>query len=192
FISLTGWARHQRVDKPGKPAVPAPNDPGAIPLAKIPGGLANVPETLATDLDQDQDQEHEVARAPLTLLQGSTAAPGGMSAKGVPRRRSASAESMDLAKYLQDAIRESGPSTEVTDAAVEGWAEHIDKAVRLDKIPPASIRAAVDYAHRSPSGVFWRANILSGKKLREKLPTLLRQMDRDKPVKSASGTWEDL
>lgn len=72
YYSIRNWEKHQRVDKPGKPHVPPP--PADKPknkakhpretLAKIPGSLAKVPETLAPDQDQEgiKDQERERER----------------------------------------------------------------------------------------------------------------------------------
>lgn len=60
YYAIRNWAKHQRVDKPGKPRVPGPLDEG---VEKIRETLAKVPETLATDPDPDpdpdQDQDHD-------------------------------------------------------------------------------------------------------------------------------------
>lgn len=50
YFMITNWARHQRVDKPGKPRVPEP-------LGNIPGTLAKVIESLAPDHDHERDHE---------------------------------------------------------------------------------------------------------------------------------------
>lgn len=53
YFHIRNWAKHQKVDKPGKPRVPAPFGT----LAKVPDVPANLPESLAPDLDLDHDQE---------------------------------------------------------------------------------------------------------------------------------------
>jgi hypothetical protein len=45
YFEIVNWEKHQRVDKPGKPRVPAP----LHALEKVPGGLANPQETVAPD-----------------------------------------------------------------------------------------------------------------------------------------------
>jgi len=68
YYSLTNWSKHQRVDKPGRPLVPAPNESdGATPRnnsvpdspANIPDSPANIPDSPATDLDLDLDQDRD-------------------------------------------------------------------------------------------------------------------------------------
>jgi hypothetical protein len=53
YFHLTGWSKHQRVDKPGKPRVPEPDS------ATIRESLAKVPGSLAPDHDPDHDQERD-------------------------------------------------------------------------------------------------------------------------------------
>lgn len=69
YFAILNWSKHQKVDRPGKPHVPAPeeaetepkNDPPANNRggrAKDPGSPAKDPGGLATDQDQDQDHDH--------------------------------------------------------------------------------------------------------------------------------------
>jgi len=55
FFEIANWTKHQRVDKPGKPRVPDPCEADA----KVPGSLAKVPGSLATDHDHDHDHDHD-------------------------------------------------------------------------------------------------------------------------------------
>lgn len=64
FVSIVGWNEHQRVDKPGKPRVPFP-DQGVITIPR--GNDWESPGTLATDLrpptctnDHDHDHDHDL------------------------------------------------------------------------------------------------------------------------------------
>lgn len=65
YVSLRGWEKHQRVDHPGKPRVPGPDDDDATLvdlralLGKIPAGLAKPTETVAPDLRSDLDHDHD-------------------------------------------------------------------------------------------------------------------------------------
>lgn len=69
YFHLTGWNKHQRVDKPGKPRVPEPS-PEAIreALAKVPGSLAPDhgtvgPRSGTRIKDQDLDLDHVAPEA---------------------------------------------------------------------------------------------------------------------------------
>lgn len=80
-----------------------------------------------------------------------------------------------LASFLLEAIRthRSGQKD-----ARERWRHQLDLALRVDGISLARLKRAIDFAHRSAAGEFWRPNILSGEKLRAKFDTLEAQADR--------------
>ena len=71
FVHLRSWVKNQRVEHPGKPLYPGPDqaDPHTNvvnpheDLTSPREALANAPESLTPDQDQDQDQDHD-ARAP--------------------------------------------------------------------------------------------------------------------------------
>lgn len=51
------------------------------------------------------------------------------------------------------------------DGTVQAWATDIDKIIRIDNQPPATIENVIRW---SQTDTFWKVNILSGSKLREK------------------------
>lgn len=53
---------------------------------------------------------------------------------------------------------------------LQRWADDIEKLIRIDQRLPGDIRAVIEFAQRDS---FWRGNILSGAKLREKFPQLI-------------------
>ena len=60
YVSIVGWSKHQRVDKPGRPIVPGPEqvDSHASEDSRESRETCENPrESIATDLDQDHDQE---------------------------------------------------------------------------------------------------------------------------------------
>lgn len=73
YYHVAGWAKHQKVDHPGKPRMPGPDEGDSQPsppVAPDREGLAEVSpksrETLAPDLrppTSDQDQDRETSRA---------------------------------------------------------------------------------------------------------------------------------
>lgn len=58
----------------------------------------------------------------------------------------------------------------------EGWLADIDKAIRLDNRSVEDLLAVIAWIYHGGGG-FWKANILSGKKLREKFDQLKIQMN---------------
>lgn len=65
YFHVVNWSKHQRVDKPGKPRVPGPEEASAPPdpapddngKDAIRETSGKVRETLATDLDRDLDRD---------------------------------------------------------------------------------------------------------------------------------------
>lgn len=86
-----------------------------------------------------------------------------------------STEAVELAEYLRAAIMSHTPGHRAGPKASETWAKYIDLAMRRDGRTPADLRKVIDFAHRSHD-LFWRGNVLSGEKLREKFDQLWIQM----------------
>lgn len=85
YIAIAGWAKHQRVDKPGKPIVPRPDqaDSDTCEHSRDPREDSRESrEDLAPDLDQDQDHELDrdqegIAASPPTRQGPTATAPSG-------------------------------------------------------------------------------------------------------------------
>ena len=65
-----------------------------------------------------------------------------------------------------------GSRVPVTDEEKSQWCVHIERMLRIDHRTPEQIRAALEYA---VTNQFWKANIRSTKKFREKFETLYMQ-----------------
>lgn len=76
----------------------------------------------------------------------------------------------------------------VKPAHLVSWASDIDKLIRLDGADPVTVGRLIRLIHREghPSVVFWRANVLSGRKLRERYTQILAQA-RQGGALSAAG-----
>jgi len=88
-------------------------------------------------------------------------------------------EQYKLALFMRDCVLKNLPNAKVPDSTPEGlrrWAYDIDLMMRIDCRSPDEIRELMDWAHRDP---FWKANILSPGKLREKWDTLTAHKKRD-------------
>jgi len=97
----------------------------------------------------------------------------------------------ELANYLLEAIHTHHP--EVKDGAA-AWARDIELALK-DGRTPEQLRAVIDFAHRSPLGEFWRANVLSGATLRkhyDKLAIQARGNGRGNGTRDRGLTAEEL
>ncbi|HQT91375.1 MAG TPA: hypothetical protein PL001_05035 [Candidatus Kryptobacter bacterium] len=101
----------------------------------------------------------------------------------------------ELSQLLLTEIRKNDGNFLVSNPTAEApslqrWALQIDRLIRLDHRPPEEIRQVIVFAQTSS---FWRSNILSAQKLREKYTTLLLQMKSQldesshRPAKTTNG-----
>lgn len=102
------------------------------------------------------------------------------------RERHVSSAAADLAAYLAEAILSHKPNAKLPDPVAT--ALEFDVGLR-GGTSAERFRAAIDYAHRDPAGSFWRPNVLSAKKLRQKLDTLEIQMAERGSRKQGSKGW---
>ena len=87
-------------------------------------------------------------------------------------------EQYRLALLMRGCILENLPNAKVPETSpdkLRRWAHDIDLMMRIDKRSPDEIRQLIDWSHKDS---FWRANILSPGKLREKWDTLTAQRIR--------------
>ncbi len=97
-----------------------------------------------------------------------------------------------LSKKLLDAIKENNPShraNSFTNARVEStvqrWCQDMELLTRKDKRPTEMIEQVIEWATKNR---FWKSNILSASKLREKWDTVAAQMDSE-TTKSENSVW---
>lgn len=81
-------------------------------------------------------------------------------------------EALGLAERLKTRILANNPTAKVPES-LEAWAKTADLMIRLDKRSIPTITQVMDF---SQSDVFWKANILSMAKLREKFDQLWMKM----------------
>ena len=82
---------------------------------------------------------------------------------------------MKCVNYLINSIKSEMPSAKlpVTDMAIDKWCDHIEKMIRLDKRAEEDVYKVLVFAR---TDTFWKANIRSTSKFREKYETLYLQM----------------
>ena len=88
-------------------------------------------------------------------------------------------EQYNLALFMRQCILENLPNAKVpkqTPEDLRKWAYDIDLMMRIDCRSPDEIKKLIDWSHNDN---FWKANILSPGKLREKWDTLVLQRQRE-------------
>jgi hypothetical protein len=89
---------------------------------------------------------------------------------------------MKCVNYLISSIKSEMPDAKLpdTDKDIDKWCDHIEKMVRLDKRTNEDIYNTLVYAR---TDIFWKVNIRSTSKFREKYETLYLQMKSKKENK---------
>ena len=79
-----------------------------------------------------------------------------------------------LAKFLEKCITENNPKFPQNESQRQRWAKDFDLMIRRDKIDADDIAEVIDWCQNDS---FWRSNILSGKKVREKYQQLRMRIE---------------
>ena len=79
-----------------------------------------------------------------------------------------------LAKFMEKCITENNPKFPQNESQRQRWAKDFDLMIRRDKIDADDIAEVIDWCQNDS---FWRSNILSGKKVREKYQQLAMKMN---------------
>lgn len=80
---------------------------------------------------------------------------------------------LKVAVHLSDKIKNYNPTAKTNP---ELWAKDIEKAIRIDKRRPEELIECVNWIYSGGKGDFWIANIMSGRKLREKFDVMNMQV----------------
>ncbi|MEF2243999.1 hypothetical protein [Paenibacillus sp. IITD108] len=86
-----------------------------------------------------------------------------------------SRETLELTNHLIDLMQLNNPKVKIP-SNLNSWHDAMDKIQRIDKYEYLQIRSVIDWCQNDS---FWKANILSAPKLREKMGTLIIQMQRN-------------
>lgn len=115
-----------------------------------------------------------------------------------PRKRangSATPDGLRIAEYLLEAIRSHSPEFTLGSGArggwtperiLDGWGGWIDRSLRRGRTEE-QIKRVIDYAHRNGSDTFWRALVLSGRKLHEKFDQLAIRANHQSAARGGGG-----
>lgn len=94
-------------------------------------------------------------------------------------------DSLLIAEYLFQKILTQQPNFKKPN--LQQWAKDIDLALRVDSRTKEQLVACIDWIYSTPKGNFWIANILSGKKLREKFDTMNMQANQQTTTQSKTS-----
>jgi len=87
-------------------------------------------------------------------------------------------QAKELASLLLSESRKEDPKLRIgkDQETINSWSIDIEKLIRIDKRSFSEVSDVIKWCKED--GNFWSPNILSGKKLREKFPTLFAQMNK--------------
>ena len=156
FVSF--WESIQRIDKPGKGRFRRPDGTTQYGESEIRESVASPRETVAPGTGEQGNRG--------TGEQGQEK-PSSSEADDAP-----TAEVVELCDYLADRIEANGSKRPPVTA---GWLRACRLMMERDGRTPEQIRRAIDWCQADG---FWRSNILSMPKLRERFDTLRLQAQR--------------
>ncbi len=165
YLQLSTWEKHQRI---------------RAKISKYPSPAEVAPSNDSKSLTDDSKSQRNapVIQNPesINVIQNPETVVG---KKTYPPL----SQEMKLAKKLKTLMLGNDPAAKIP-KDLQTWAAEMGKIIRIDKRSPEEVERAIEY---SQANDFWKPNILSATKLREKLPTLLLQADRDGKKEAVHG-----
>lgn len=142
-----------------------------VPEPHVPNGIRPKRHSAQTDMVSNTDSNSNKDSNSNTKV-------GDVSPTTAPEKEKPpkySPEDMRLAKLLADLIKNNYPDWELK-GNIETWAEHVEKLHRIDGKEYSKIEYTIRWCQNDS---FWRKNILSTSKLREKYNNLIPHMKED-------------
>lgn len=169
FLCISNWEKYQNIDGLSKIREQTRNRVAKHRQNQLEAAGSNVTVTLPVtqcnateeeiDIEIDKEKEREKKK------------------KSSSPAFAADSDPYRAAAYLKKRILENYPSHRpITEEQLQKWAQTIERMLRIDKRDKYDIVDVIDYAQDDE---FWRANILSADKLREKYDTLIAHKARD-------------
>lgn len=98
-------------------------------------------------------------------------------------------DAQEVASYLLQKIQKHQPTFKVQN--FNAWVRDIDLALRVDGRTKDELIECINWIYSTPRGNFWIANVLSGKKLREKFETMRMQSQQKQTHKQSANDGVD-
>ncbi|MGW3711373.1 hypothetical protein ACWDN6_14650 [Streptomyces albogriseolus] len=172
YIAVNGWREHQRINRPTKSKYPAPDQGEPSPAPAPTSGNSDSLNTH-TQLSEDSPPERnrEQGKEQGTGNRDSSSGPAPAAPDPTPER-----DDVDrLCTHLADRIEGNGSKRPTITKA---WRTAARLLLDKDGRTEEQAHAAIDWCQDSE---FWRSNVLSMPKLRDKYDTLRLQATRPAP-----------
>jgi hypothetical protein len=167
YVQLTGWEKHQRVDKPSKFTLPEPPNSRAFARPS-----RDSRETLAGPSRSDLVPTTPDLGPSTTDLRPTTMDQSPASAFDD--------DSIAECEYLADWIHTNGSKRP---KVTKSWLEEADRLKRIDGRTHQQVMAAIDWCQKDE---FWKCNVLSMSKLRAKYDQMRLSAERQKSTAKRS------
>ncbi|MET8399603.1 hypothetical protein [Streptomyces sp900116325] len=172
FLAVNGWREHQRINRPTKSRFPAPDQGEQAPTPPPTSGNDDSPSThthLTEDSRPERNREQGTGNREQEVKTPSATAP--RTPDPAPERDDVER----LCAHLADRVESNGSNRPTITKAWRTAARlMLDKDGRTEE----QVHGAIDWSQDSD---FWRSNVLSLPKLREKYDTLRLQATRTAP-----------
>ncbi|RSS59552.1 hypothetical protein [Streptomyces sp. WAC01280] len=172
YMAVSGWREHQRINRPTPSKIPAP------------GQADSIPEPPLTSSDEHSEPTHEplseVSRPERNREQGKEQGTGNRDSSSdlAPRDPDPAPVREDVERlcvHLADRIEQNGSKRP---NVTKGWRDAARLMLDKDGRSEEQVHGAIDWCQDSE---FWRSNVLSMPKLRDKYDTLRLQASRPAP-----------
>ncbi|MGW1405051.1 hypothetical protein [Streptomyces sp. NPDC002403] len=169
YITVSGWREHQRINRPTKSRYPAPEQGEAAPEPAPTCGnddSASTHAQLTEDSPQERNREQGTGKG--TGNKNASSAPAPRTPDPAPDREDVER----LCAHLADRIEGNGSKRPTI---TKTWRTAARLLLDKDGRTEDQVHGCIDWCQNSD---FWRGNVLSMPKLREKYDTLRLQATR--------------
>ncbi|MFI7563827.1 hypothetical protein ACIBVM_18555 [[Kitasatospora] papulosa] len=172
FIAVTGWAEHQRINRATPSKYPAPEQGEMAPEPPLTSSNEDSPKTH-TQLSEDSrpERNREQGKEQGTGNRESSSAPAPRTPDPAPNRDDVER----LCEHLADRIEGNGSKRPTITKA---WRTAARLLIDKDGRTEEQVHGCIDWCQDSD---FWRGNVLSMPKLRDKYDQLRLQATRPAP-----------
>lgn len=176
-LLITGWEEHQNIDGLEKIREQARKRQAKLrskqKLLSDSNATRNVTVTHGNAIELDKELELDIDNKEHSLA--------------YEKKYANDSFEMKCVNYLINSIASEMPNAKIpdNDKSIDDWCDHVEKMKRLDKQSETDIWSTLLYA---TSDNFWKSNIRSTKKFREKYETLFLQSKNKKNTKQQSQT----
>jgi hypothetical protein len=184
YLAVCGWQEHQRINRATKSKLPPPPDRPNPPPTSANTGFTEDSVSTHGDLTEDSLGERKGKEQGTGKGRGSPAPPDADApAEAEPPAEEPRADVEQVCAHLADKIAANGSKKPAT---TEKWRTEARRLIDADMRPVAEIMRVIDWCQADK---FWRSNILSMPKLREKYDQLRLASQRGNDSRASPAAW---